>query len=74
MQFRLIDANELLKNQYCIDDSATLSTRNVVNVDDINDAPTIIIEEEDIKQITLHVQKVKKHVSKIDLEEIEDEK
>ena len=39
---RLIDADELLKQSYRIDDSATLSARDVVNVEEIDDAPTII--------------------------------
>ena len=39
---KLIDADGLLKKQYCIDDSATLSTRDVVNVEDIEDAPSIM--------------------------------
>ena len=38
---RLIDADKLLENQYRIDDSATLSTRDVVDVEDIEDAPTV---------------------------------
>jgi uncharacterized GH25 family protein len=38
---RLIEADKLLENQYRIDDSATLSTRDVVNVEDIEDAPTV---------------------------------
>lgn len=38
----LIDVNALLEKQYRIDDSATLSTRDVVNVEDIEDAQTII--------------------------------
>ena len=38
----LIDAEELLKHQYLIDDSATLSARDVVEVYDIEDAPTIV--------------------------------
>ena len=33
---------ELLKHSYRIDDSVTLSTRDVVNVEAIDDAPTII--------------------------------
>ena len=37
---RLIDADKLLENQYRIDDSATLSIRDVVDVEDIEDAPT----------------------------------
>ena len=39
---RLIDAHELLKQSYHIDDSATLSTRDVVNKEEIDDLPTII--------------------------------
>lgn len=39
---RLIDADELLKKSYRIDDSETLSTRDVVNVEDVDDAQTII--------------------------------
>jgi len=39
---RLIDAYELLKQSYRIDDSATLSTRDVVNVEDVEDATAII--------------------------------
>lgn len=38
---RLIDADALLQKQYRIDDSATLSTRDVVDVEDIEDAPTV---------------------------------
>ena len=38
---RLVNADKLLENQYRIDDSATLSTRDVVNVEDIEDAPTV---------------------------------
>ena len=38
----LIDVDALLEKQYCIDDSVTLSIRDVVNVDDVEDAPTII--------------------------------
>lgn len=38
---RLIDADKLQENQYRIDDSATLSTRDVVDVEDIEDAPTV---------------------------------
>ena len=38
---RLIDADELLGKQYRINDSATLSVRDVVNVEDIEDAPTV---------------------------------
>ena len=38
---RLINADELINKQYRIDDSATLSTRDVVNIEDIEDAPTI---------------------------------
>ena len=38
---RLIDADALLQKQYRIDDSATLSTRDVVNVEDIEDASTV---------------------------------
>ena len=38
----LVDADELLEKQYRIDDSVTLSTRDVVNVEDVEDAPTII--------------------------------
>lgn len=39
---RLIDADELLKQSYRIDDSATLSTRDVVNVEEIDGVSTII--------------------------------
>lgn len=39
---RLIDADSLLEKQYRIDDSATLSTRDVVNVEDVEDTSTII--------------------------------
>ena len=39
---RLVDADALLEKQYRIDDGATLSTRDVVNVEDVEDAPTII--------------------------------
>lgn len=38
----LIDADELLEQSYCIDDSATLSTRYVVNAEEIEKAPVII--------------------------------
>lgn len=38
---RLINADELINKQYRIDDSATLSTRDVVNIEDIEDALTI---------------------------------
>lgn len=38
---RLIDADKLLENQYRIDDSATLSTRDVIDVEDIEDAPIV---------------------------------
>jgi len=38
----LIDADELLKQSYRIDDSATLSARDVVDEEDIEDAPVII--------------------------------
>ena len=36
-----ISREALLKKQYRIDDSATLSTRDVVNVEDIEDAPPV---------------------------------
>ena len=39
---RLIDADELLEQQYRIDDSAALSIRDVVNVEDVEDTSTII--------------------------------
>lgn len=35
-----ISREELLKHQYRIDDSASLSTRDVVNVEDIADCPS----------------------------------
>lgn len=38
---KLIDADELLTKQYCIDDSATLSTRMVVNIEDIQEASEV---------------------------------
>jgi hypothetical protein len=47
---RLIDADELLEKQYCIDDSATLSTRDVVDVEDVDDAPTIIEADKEVKE------------------------
>ena len=37
----LIDRQAVLEKQYRIDDSATLSTRDVVNVDDIEDLPSV---------------------------------
>ena len=40
----LISRQELLKKQYRIDDSATLSTRDVVNVEDIEDAQGIELQ------------------------------
>lgn len=39
---RLIDACKLLKQSYRIDDSATLSTRDVINEEEIDNALTII--------------------------------
>ena len=36
-----ISRDAVLKKQYKIDDSATLSTRDVVNVEDIEDAPSV---------------------------------
>ena len=36
-----ISREALLKKQYRIDDSATLSTRDVVNVEDVEDAPPV---------------------------------
>ena len=36
-----ISRDAVLKKQYRIDDSATLSTRDVVNVEDIEDAPSV---------------------------------
>lgn len=47
---RLIDAEELLKHQYLIDDSATLSARDVVEVYDIEDAPTIIEADSEVEK------------------------
>ena len=49
---RLVDADVLLQKQYRIDDSATLSTRYVVNVEDIEDAPTAC----DILQIRAEIE------------------
>lgn len=46
---KLKDADELLKQSYCIDDSATLSTRDVVNEEEINNAPTIIEADKEIE-------------------------
>ena len=40
-----ISRKALLKMQYRIDDSATLSTRDVVNVEDIEDAPSVTPKE-----------------------------
>jgi len=40
-----INREEVLKLQYRIDDSATLSTRNVVNVEDIEGLPSVTPEE-----------------------------
>ena len=45
----LIDADALLEKQYRIGDSATLSTRDVVNVEDVEDAPTIIEADKEQK-------------------------
>lgn len=39
---RLIDADDLMKRVYRIDDSLSLSSRDVINEEDIDDAPTII--------------------------------
>ena len=41
----VISREALLKMQYRIDDSATLSARDVVNVEDIKDAPVITPKE-----------------------------
>ncbi len=40
-----ISREELLKHQYRIDDSASLSTRDVVNVEDIEDCPPADVRE-----------------------------
>lgn len=40
-----ISRQVVLRMQYKIDDSATLSTRNVVNVDDIEDLPSVKPQE-----------------------------
>lgn len=45
---RLIDADELLKQSYRIDDSETLSTRDVVNEEEIDNAPTIIEADKEL--------------------------
>ena len=45
----LIDKKELKKKLYRIDDSATLSTRDVVNEEDIDDAPTLIPADENCR-------------------------
>ena len=39
---RLKDTDALLEKQYRIDNSATLSTRDVINAEDVEDALTII--------------------------------
>ena len=41
----LISRQAVLEKQYRIDDSATLSTRDVVNVDDIEDLPSVNPQE-----------------------------
>ena len=38
---RLINADELKKKVYRIDDSLSLSSRDVINEEDIDDAPTV---------------------------------
>ena len=40
-----ISGKELLKHQYRIDDSVSLSTRDVVNVEDIEDCPSADVRE-----------------------------
>ena len=40
-----ISREELLKHQYRIDDSASLSTRDVVNVEDVEDCPPADVRE-----------------------------
>ena len=46
----LIDRKELLKQSYRIDDSATLSTRDVVNAEEIYDAPAIIPATKEVEK------------------------
>ena len=40
-----VSREAILKKQYSIDDSATLSTRDVVNVEDIEDAPPVTVRQ-----------------------------
>ena len=40
-----VSREAILKKQYRIDDSATLSTRDVVNVEDIEDAPSVTVRQ-----------------------------
>ena len=61
---RLIDADALLEKQYRIDDSATLSSRDVVNVEDIEDAPTVeAIPKTDIQKA---IDKVEEYICDIE--------
>ena len=41
----VISRDAILRKQYRIDDSATLSTRDVVNVEDIEDAPPVTVRQ-----------------------------
>lgn len=56
-----ISREALLKKQYRIDDSATLSTRDVVNVEDIEDAPLVTLCKDTISRMLAQEEITKKH-------------
>ena len=58
-----ISRQALLDKQYRIDDSATLSTRDVVNVEDIEDAPSVYPKSE--KSVAEYVDKLNKKLYNI---------
>ena len=58
----LIDRQAVLEKQYRIDDSATLSTRDVVNVEDIEDMPSITPTESVIEDIKAEIRQKQWHI------------